>query len=73
MPRIKCPNCNSLNTCRIIYGLPDDKLEGEENAGRIYLGGCEVSFDDPDRHCNDCENDFYTKAPRSIDEISNVG
>ena len=22
MPRIKCPNCKSSNTCRILYGLP---------------------------------------------------
>ena len=75
MPRIKCPNCKSLNTCRILYGLIDmnDKLEAEAEAGPVHFGGCDISFDDPNRHCNDCENDFNTKAPRSIDEMLNDG
>lgn len=77
MPRIKCPNCKSSNNCRILYGLIEgsDELEAEAKAGRVHFGGCDVDviFDDPNRHCNDCETDFHTKAPRSIDEISNVG
>ena len=51
----------------------DDKLEAEAEAGRVHFGGCDVTFDDPNRHCNDCGTDFDTKAPRSIDEILNVG
>ena len=51
----------------------DDKLEAEAEAGRVHFGGCVISFDDPNRHCNDCETDFHTKSPRSIDEILNIG
>ena len=53
----------------------DDKLEAEAEAGRVHFGGCDVDviFDDPNRHCNDCETDFHTKSPRSIDEILNIG
>ena len=46
----------------------DDKLEAEANAGRVHFGGCVISLDDPNRHCNDCENDFDTKALSTIDE-----
>ena len=51
----------------------DDKLKAEAEEGRIHFGGCVLSFDDPNRHCNECGADFDTKAPRSIDEILNVG
>ena len=75
MPRIKCPNCNSSNTCRILYGLidMDDRLEADAKAGRVHFGGCEISFDDPDRHCNECGTEFDAKAPRAIDEMLNDG
>ena len=71
MPRIKCPNCKSSNTCRILYGLPEggDELKAEAEAGRVHFGGCDITFDDPNRHCNDCETDFDTKTPRSTDEV----
>ena len=74
MPRVKCPSCNSLNTCRIMYGEPamDTKLEAEANAGRVHFGGCVVSFNDPNRHCNDCEIDFDTKAPNIYLDIDGV-
>lgn len=70
MPKITCPNCQSKNTCRILYGLleMDDELEAEAEAGRVHFGGCVISFDDPNRHCNDCETHFDTKTPRPTDE-----
>ncbi len=68
MPRIKCPNCESKNTCRIIYGLvnADPKLMTDLAAERVHLGGCLVSDHDPNRHCNDCEADFDTTNPDLI-------
>ena len=58
-----------------MYGEPamDDKLQAEAEAGRVHFGGCDISFDDPNRHCNDCENNFNTKAPGSIDEMLKDG
>ncbi len=69
-----CPNCESTNTCQIIYGMPDytDKLEGELEAGRLHLGGCSVTGLDPNRHCNDCEIDFDTDAPNIYLDIDGV-
>jgi|SRR3989344_2303598 len=65
MSKITCPNCSSQNTCQILYGLVglDDKLNEDLGAGRVHLGGCVMSGEDPDRHCNECEIDFDTKAP----------
>ena len=53
-----CPNCNSVNTCKISYGYPGDeeeylKLVAEK---KIYPGGCVISHDSPLWYCNDCEN-----------------
>ena len=41
--QIKCPRCGSINTARILYGMPamDEELERKINAGKIYIGGCE--------------------------------
>ena len=51
----------------------DDKLEAEADADRVHFGGCVLSFDDPNRHCNECGTNFDTKEPRSVDDILNVG
>lgn len=74
MPRITCPNCSSSNTCRILYGLADytPKLESDLAKGSVYLGGCEVTDDDPNRHCNECELDFNTMAPHIYLDIDGV-
>lgn len=74
MSKITCPNCSSRNTCQILYGLVslDDKLNEDFDAGRVHLGGCEVSGEAPNRHCNDCEIDFDTKAPSIYLDIDGV-
>lgn len=59
-----CPNCQSEDTCTILYGMVDfdDALEKREAAGKVYLGGCSVEFDDEghklNRHCNVCDQNF---------------
>jgi len=74
MPKIACPNCQSINTCRIQYGMPDytEKLERDIEAGRVHLGGCVLSGNDPNRYCNDCEIEFDTKAPNIYLDIDGV-
>ena len=74
MSKISCPNCNSTNTCRIMYGMPDytPKLESDLESGKVHLGGCIMTNIDPDRHCNDCEIDFDTKAPNTYLDIDGV-
>lgn len=74
MSKIPCPNCASSNTCRIMYGMPTytDKLNDDLEAGRIHLGGCILTDNDPNRHCNDCEVDFDSKAPNIYLDIDGV-
>lgn len=52
-----CPKCNSKNTVRIVYGMPEC-LDRDDN---IWLGGYLVTDYDIERHCNDCETDFSRK------------
>ena len=67
MPQVKCPNCESDNTCRIVYGMVDydEAMERREAAGKVYLGGCCVEFDDEgrqlDRYCNACAQNFASQ------------
>lgn len=50
----QCINCGSKNTVPIIYGMPSSAALEEEQAGKVKLGGCVVSIDDPQYFCNDC-------------------
>ncbi len=52
-----CPSCASCKIARIRYGLPafNENLERDLEAGRIVLGGCLVSENDPQWKCLDCE------------------
>ena len=67
--QIRCPRCGSMDTARILYGLPamDDELEEKMRAGKIHLGGCCITSEevdgeyvrtDPARFCNACEKKF---------------
>lgn len=64
-----CPKCGSKNTADITYGLVDyDKdLEKDLDDGRIVLGGCIVSDDDPEYYCNDCQNKWIGRKKHDTD------
>lgn len=55
-----CPKCNSENLARFSYGLPNftDELKKQIADGKIVLGGCELSIDNPIYRCNDCRKEF---------------
>lgn len=60
----KCPACGSSRIAEILYGMPafSAKLERDLNAGRIVLGGCCVTNDDPKWQCADCQMPVYKKT-----------
>jgi hypothetical protein len=60
----KCPACRSHRIAEIIYGLPEfsAKLEKDLSSGRIILGGCCTSDDDPEWQCADCQMVIYKKS-----------
>ena len=72
--QIKCPRCGSIDTARILYGMPamSDELQAKIDSGKIHLGGCcrmAVETDDgtmidldPKRYCNHCRKEFASPA-----------
>jgi hypothetical protein len=58
LDRPTCPVCESSHIAKIEYGLPDfsEELERELDAKRVVLGGCVVTGDDPQWHCNECHH-----------------
>lgn len=64
----KCPNCNRRSVATILYGLPafDPKLDQDLRAGRVILGGCCVSDDDPAWQCNKCGSTIYRRRPGRV-------
>ena len=60
----KCPQCGSTKIADILYGLPDYSPEFEKRieGGKIALGGCCISNDDPIWKCTECELDIYKEA-----------
>ncbi len=65
-----CPRCGSREIARIEYGLPafNEKFERDLEAGRIVLGGCLVSENDPQWKCLGCENKWDDDDATESDE-----
>lgn len=58
---ILCPKCNSRSVARIVYGLPffNEQESADVDAGKIVLGGCIITGDDPAWQCVSCGQDIY--------------
>jgi len=51
----QCPECGSPNDIiQIIYGMAISEMFEEEIAGKIKLGGCVITGDDPNWYCKKC-------------------
>ena len=57
----KCPECGSDKIASILYGLPafSDSLRQKIKDGKIVLGGCCVTDDDPAWRCTSCNTVIY--------------
>ncbi|MEX1336714.1 MAG: hypothetical protein AB1Z66_15585 [Candidatus Limnocylindrales bacterium] len=54
-PKQRCPNCAELVVpLPIVYGYPSPELFEEAAAGRVRIGGCVISGDDPEYECPMC-------------------
>ena len=60
-----CPKCGSLDVVPILYGEPMPEAMDDAEKGLIALGGCCVSNDDPQKHCNACGEDFDRPRART--------
>jgi hypothetical protein len=56
--RPNCPKCGSTKVAAIAYGYPSPEMIEACDRDEIVLGGCCVTEDDPDWHCNDCEHEW---------------
>lgn len=62
----KCPGCGHSPLASILYGYVvgiDDGLDKKLKEGRIVLGGCCVSDDDPKWECTNCGQKVYKNLP----------
>lgn len=57
----KCPSCGGKKIADILWGMPDfsPELEDDMEKGRIVLGGCVVTGDDPEWECTACQTRIY--------------
>lgn len=62
----KCPHCGSTNVRKIVYGYPSTELWEEELKGKIKLGGCCITENQPNYYCDDCENSFNKEFRNSL-------
>jgi hypothetical protein len=62
-PRI-CPACGKANVVKILYGMPIATAFEDAAAGRIVLGGCVITGDDPSWQCLACSADIYRAKPK---------
>jgi len=53
---VRCPSCGAAPVASILYGLLafDEDLEQAMAEGRVALGSCCVTDDDPDWVCTYC-------------------
>ena len=61
-----CPRCGGLDVVRIVYGLPMQELVDLANQGKVALGGCIVTGNDPQKHCNACGFEFDLPDGRRV-------
>ena len=59
----KCPSCGGKRIASILYGMPaySEKLEKDIEDGRIAIGGCGRTLDDPMWKCTNCQIEIYKK------------
>ena len=53
---VTCPACGAHAGIPIVYGYPDPDQQERSAAGKIELGGCICSFDQPEWSCRACNH-----------------
>jgi hypothetical protein len=65
-PPVVRPRCRSMDVAVYLWGEPafSDELEQDIGAGRVVIGGCVVSEEDPIHRCRACGMDFDHRTAR---------
>lgn len=61
---VSCPKCGSKKVVRVLYGEPTYEAFLKEMAGKIVLGGCIVTGNDPAWSCTECHINIYRKISK---------
>jgi hypothetical protein len=51
-----CPSCGSNLVVPIVYGFADAGMATDEEAGRLLIGGCDITDNDPQWGCRACDS-----------------
>jgi hypothetical protein len=51
-----CPECGARAGIPIAYGYPSGNMLEKSEAGEIVLGGCVITFDQPNWSCSACHH-----------------
>ena len=62
----KCPKCGSPRVVKIIYEEPNYKTSLEAEAGKIILGDCSITGNDPLWGCIDCKAKIFKRKFRAF-------
>lgn len=64
----RCPNCGHYPVASIMYGkvMYSEDLINKMEEGRIVLGGCCITCDDPMWECTNCGLKIYKKLPDDL-------
>ncbi len=68
---IKCPICGFKPVGTILSGLPafDEKMEKDIECGKIIIGGCLVTDNQPQWACKACGTEFIREVDYRFIEI----
>lgn len=65
----KCPKCSTAKIATIFWGMPNfAKIEKDLGAGKIVLGCCRVSDNNPTWQCIECGAELYSALARGTFE-----
>ena len=67
---VKCPNCGG-KLIDIIYGMVDYEVGEQAKKGKVFIGGCMITGNDPIYHCNTCRRSYYKNLEDYIEEENN--
>jgi hypothetical protein len=62
----KCQKCGSSKVIRIIYEESNYKTALEAEAGKIVLGDCSITGNDPLWTCIDCKSKIFKRKFRAF-------
>jgi hypothetical protein len=63
-----CSKCGSKRVVKIVYGYPWEEDWRQAELGKIVLGGCVVTGDDPLWQCVDCGESFPKSEASRMDQ-----